>query len=57
MAASMANATFASPVADAVYAATLDSNTGGLLNQLYKGLNGWSVTITLFLTLVAYDQC
>ena len=57
MAADMANGTFASPAADVLFAATLEPDTGGLLNQLCKGLNGWSVTISLFLILVAYDQC
>lgn len=57
MAADMANGTFASPLADALYIATLESNTGGLSSQLYKGLNGWSVIVTFFLLLVAYDQC
>ncbi len=55
--AAAANGSFASPVVDAHYAATLDAESGGLLNQLYNGVNGWSFSVTLFLILVAYDQC
>lgn len=51
------NGSFVSPVADARLVATLDADTVGLLNRLYNGLNGWSLFITLFLLLVAYDQC
>lgn len=57
MVADMANGTFASPVANALYVTTLEPNTEGLLNQLYTRLNGWSVAITLLVLLVAYDQC
>jgi hypothetical protein len=53
----MANGTFASPVADALYIATHEHNAGSLLNELYGRLNGWTATITLLVLLVAYDQC
>ncbi|KAL8868412.1 MAG: hypothetical protein Q9174_005012, partial [Haloplaca sp. 1 TL-2023] len=48
--------TFASPLADAHYPKALETGTGGLLNQIYDGLNGYSAVITFFLLLVAYDQ-
>ena len=52
------NSTFASPAANADYAAPImDATGGGLLSSVYNGINGWSVVITLLLTLVAYDQC
>ncbi|KAI4096280.1 MAG: hypothetical protein LQ348_006311 [Seirophora lacunosa] len=50
------NASFASPVADADYPASFDNGAEGFLAQMYSGLNGYSLVITTFLLLVAYDQ-
>jgi hypothetical protein len=52
--ASMVNASFASPLADATYPALSD---GGLLSRAYNGVNGLSVFVTFVIMLVAYDQC
>ena len=48
------NGTFASPLADSGFAAA-NSHTG-VLKQVLEGVNGWSIAITTFLLLVAYDQ-
>lgn len=50
------NGSFASPIASADYAA-LSPAEGGLLSRVYNGMSGLSVTVTLLLILVAYDQC
>ncbi|KAI9846574.1 MAG: RNA polymerase C-22 sterol desaturase [Sclerophora amabilis] len=49
---------FSSPAADAEYGAKMTSSPweSGLFNQVLAGWNGWSVTISLLLALVAYDQ-
>ena len=49
--------TFASPSATAKYAAVPSSTEDGILSLAYNGMNGWSAVLTLFLMLVAYDQC
>ena len=51
------NGSFASPLANAEYPRSLDTPSGGFLGQMYNGLNGYSLVITSFLLLVAYDQC
>ncbi len=51
------NGTWASPVADAQYSQGLETGTGGFIGQIYSGLSGYSLCVTLFLLLVAYDQC
>lgn len=56
MAAAM-NGSFSSPIADAAYKAVTNTNNGGLLSRMYNGVNGLSFAITVFLILVAYDQC
>ncbi|KAL9600040.1 MAG: hypothetical protein Q9219_003410 [cf. Caloplaca sp. 3 TL-2023] len=50
------NGSFASPVADADYPRPIDTAGSGLIGQLYDGLNGYSLILTIFLLLVAYDQ-
>ncbi|KAL8725726.1 MAG: hypothetical protein Q9166_007176 [cf. Caloplaca sp. 2 TL-2023] len=50
------NGSFASPLANAHYPPGLDAGAGGRLEQLYNGLNGYSLVVTFFLILVAYDQ-
>ena len=51
------NGSWASPIADAQYSQGLENNTGGFVGQIYDGLSGYSLFVTLFLLLVAYDQC
>jgi C-22 sterol desaturase len=52
------NTTFASPAANAnIPAPTAGSVTGGMLSQAFNGVSGWTVALTIFLMLVAYDQC
>ncbi|KAL8987212.1 MAG: hypothetical protein Q9177_003555 [Variospora cf. flavescens] len=50
------NGSFASPVANADYPASFDDGPEGILTQLYRAVNGYSLVITTFLLLVAYDQ-
>ena len=50
------NGGFASPLADASYTGSALSD-GGLLSSVYNGMNGLNVCVSLFLVLVAYDQC
>ncbi|CAO1600289.1 RNA polymerase C-22 sterol desaturase [Xanthoria calcicola] len=50
------NETWASPVTDAQYSQGLETGTGGFIGQIYGGLSGYSLCVTLFLLLVAYDQ-
>lgn len=53
-----ANVQYASPTADAQYAHKLgDLSVNGILNTVVERANGWSIALTLFLVLVAYDQC
>lgn len=52
--ASVVNGSFASPLANADYMSVSD---GGLLSRVYNGVSGLSVLVTIFLMLVAYDQC
>ncbi|KAF6220588.1 hypothetical protein HO133_003021 [Letharia lupina] len=53
--AALMNGSFASPIASADYTA-LSPAEGGLLSRVYNGMSGLSVTVTLLLILVAYDQ-
>ncbi|KAF1992413.1 sterol C-22 desaturase [Aulographum hederae CBS 113979] len=51
------NASYASPLADAANAHLMhNSIASGILARLLSNVNGWSVALTLFLSLVAYDQ-
>lgn len=50
MMASIVNASFASPLADA-------SCPGGLLSRVYNSVNGLGLFVMFLLMLVAYDQC
>ena len=51
------NVSFASPLADAKYAQILGSpQISGFLTKLSE-VSGWTVAFTIFLVLVAYDQC
>ena len=52
--ASIVNASFASPLADASY---LTLSDGGFLSRVYNDVNGLSVFVTFLFMLVAYDQC
>ena len=54
--AALANGSFPPSFANADYAALMPAD-GGLLSRAYNGMSGLSVTITLLLILVAYDQC
>lgn len=49
------NITYASPVADAAFARVTMASEG-LVNRLLSNLNGWTLALTIFLGLVAYDQ-
>ncbi|KAK3176549.1 RNA polymerase C-22 sterol desaturase [Lepraria neglecta] len=51
--ASIVNASFASPLADASYPTLSD---GGFLSRVYNDVNGLSVFVTFLFMLVAYDQ-
>jgi hypothetical protein len=54
----VANSTFASPAANAnMPDPTSIALTGGVLSKAFHGLNGWTAAVTIFLMLVAYDQC
>ncbi|KAJ9619259.1 RNA polymerase C-22 sterol desaturase [Taxawa tesnikishii (nom. ined.)] len=54
MAAAM-NATYASPTADAAFA-KVSVSSENLISTLLSRVNGWSLAITILLSLVAYDQ-
>ena len=54
--ADVVNGSFASPLADASYAQHVSADSG-ILSRLYGGMNGFSVALSVFLVLVAYDQC
>lgn len=54
--AAVVNGSFASPIANLHHTA-LSPADGGLLSRVYNGMSGLSVTITVLLMLVAYDQC
>ena len=54
--AAVVNSTFASPIANADYL-PFTPTEGGFLSRVYNGMSGLSITITLLLILVAYDQC
>ena len=51
------NASFSSPTADAHYPLAGGAVEGGLLSQLFNGVNLMSISVSLLLILVAYDQC
>lgn len=53
--AAVVNGSFASPIANLHHTA-LSPADGGLLSRVYNGMSGLSVTITVLLMLVAYDQ-
>lgn len=53
--ADVVNQSFTSPIANADYIPFTAAN-GGFLSRVYNGMNGLSVTVTLLLILVAYDQ-
>jgi hypothetical protein len=53
----LANASFASPLANANLKIATAGSGAGLLTGLYNGFNVWTALLTVFLTLVAYDQC
>jgi uncharacterized membrane protein len=54
----VANASFVSPTADAKFAQKINQfDTNGIVSTLLNGVNGWTITLTVFLMLVAYDQC
>lgn len=53
----VANASFVSPTADAKFAQKISQfDTNGIVSTLLNGVNGWTITLTVFLMLVAYDQ-
>ena len=54
--AAVMNGSFASPIANADYIA-LSPVDGGLFSRLYNGMSGLSLTVTVLVMLVAYDQC
>lgn len=53
--AAVVNGSFASPIAN-LHPTALSPADGGLLSRVYNGMSGLSVTITVLLMLVAYDQ-
>ena len=54
--AAVMNGSFASPIASADYIA-LSPMDGGVFSRVYNGMSGLSLTVTVLLMLVAYDQC
>jgi sterol 22-desaturase len=56
MASAAQNASFTSPLADAKYAHIVgNSQIDGVLSTI-SGLSGWTIALTLFALVVAYDQ-
>ena len=51
------NASFASPLANANLKVPTVGSDSGLLTAFYHGFNAWTATLTILLTLIAYDQC
>lgn len=51
------NGTQASPLADASFGNTDMPSESGILSALYNGVNGLSLTVSVLVLLVAYDQC
>jgi hypothetical protein len=51
------NASFASPLAEATYARIVGNPQIGSVLTTLSELNGWTIALTIFLILVAYDQC
>jgi C-22 sterol desaturase len=57
MAATAQNVSFASPLADGKLTQILGNTyIDGLLGNIAE-LTGWQIALTIFLVLVAYDQC
>ncbi|OCK82361.1 cytochrome P450 61 [Lepidopterella palustris CBS 459.81] len=51
------NASFVSPTADAKIAQRIGQiNANSLVSTILNGINGWTIALTLFFVLVAYDQ-
>jgi hypothetical protein len=48
---------FASPLAHINLTVPLASPDAGLLAAVFNGVSAWTVALTVFLALVAYDQC
>ena len=57
MAAAAVEASFTSPTADAQFSPLPNAPGAGLISQLYKGANGWSLLLTFLLVCIVYDQC
>lgn len=55
--ASIPNGSFASPLAHAQYQIAPPSTPAGLVARVYNGTSAFSLLVTAFLLLVAYDQC
>lgn len=55
--ASIPNGSFASPLTHAQYPLAPASTPAGLVARVYNGTSAFSLLITAFLLLVAYDQC
>lgn len=51
-----ANASYASPVADAAFAQIKAIGPEGIVARLLDGVNGWTIALMVLLSLVAYDQ-
>jgi C-22 sterol desaturase len=55
--AAVQNASFASPLAHVGFGAFSENTLlDGVLSTI-TGLSGWTIALTVFLGLVAYDQC
>ncbi|KAI9749764.1 MAG: hypothetical protein M4579_006744 [Chaenotheca gracillima] len=52
------NGGYSSPTADAAFASHRESRNlaDGVFSQVFSGWSAWSIAVTLFLSLVAYDQ-
>lgn len=55
--ASATNGSFSSLAANADFISALKLEDAGILSHVYHGFNGWSIALTIFVILVAYDQC
>jgi hypothetical protein len=55
--ATIINSSFASPLAHVNLTVPLASPDAGLLGAVFNGVSAWTVALTFFLALVAYDQC
>jgi len=54
--ASIPNGSFASPLAHAQYPIVPPSTPAGLVARVYNGRSAFSLLVTAFLLLIAYDQ-